>query len=279
MPALCALISTCNGLASEARHEPMLGVDHIPIVVRNLERATQRFKDLGFAIKPGRTHHNGIRNAHIKFPNGAGLELIVVDIASDSLALRYKQEAKRAQGPMFVSFYARDTALLKGLLGNYPHQHHRGLTTLSSPALNYLFILRDNRSPSDQPGHFLHTNTAKHMHAVWLAPKRSVELEGLLKDLNLTMSEDKADSGLEAQPVVPLRTYHFTDSEVRLFDSDSQIVTDRPVIGVTFKVRDVASAAKTLTQTGVPFLSDIEASRRILVHPGESLSMWIEFRE
>ena len=84
---------TWNGLASEVRHEPTLGVDHIPIVVRNPERATQRFKDLGFAIKPGRAHRNGIRNAHIKFPNGAGLELIVVDVPSDSLALRYEMVA------------------------------------------------------------------------------------------------------------------------------------------------------------------------------------------
>jgi len=270
---------TWNGLASEVRHEPTLGVDHIPIVVRNLERATQRFKDLGFAIKSGRAHRNGIRNAHIKFANGAGLELIVVDVPSDSLALRYDREAKRAPGPVVASFYARDTEVLHGLLGRYLHQHHRGLTTLSSPALSYLFFVRDNRSPSDRAGHFSHTNTAKHMHAVWLAPKRSVELEGLLKDLDLTMSENKTDRGSKARPFVPRRTYHFTDSEVRLFGPDSQIVTDRPVIGVTFKVHDVERAAKTLTQTGVPFSSDIEASRRIIVHPRESLSIWIEFRE
>jgi hypothetical protein len=51
----------------------LFGIDHIPLVVKYLDDAAEAYRRLGFAIKPGRPHADGIRNAHAKFPDGAGI--------------------------------------------------------------------------------------------------------------------------------------------------------------------------------------------------------------
>lgn len=58
---VCAL-----GSARAQSSAAIIGIDHIPVAVRNLDQAVESFRSLGFAIKPGRSHSNGIRNGHIK---------------------------------------------------------------------------------------------------------------------------------------------------------------------------------------------------------------------
>jgi hypothetical protein len=66
------------------------GLDHIPIAVADLERAAERYRALGFALKPGRPHENGIRNEHAKFTDGTELELITAPAARDELTSTYR---------------------------------------------------------------------------------------------------------------------------------------------------------------------------------------------
>ena len=55
---------------AHAQEPLVIGIDHIPVVVTDLERAQADYRAMGFAIKPGRFHADGIRNAHVKFPDG-----------------------------------------------------------------------------------------------------------------------------------------------------------------------------------------------------------------
>src|SRR5215467_13081676 len=89
---LFALLWTGTGEAeSQSQPQPLLaGMDHIPVVVRDLEQAEADFKRLGFAIKPGRFHPDGIRNAHVKFPDGTEIELITAPAATDALTSDYR---------------------------------------------------------------------------------------------------------------------------------------------------------------------------------------------
>ena len=86
----------------------ILGLDHIPIAVGNLERAADRFRALGFVLKPGRPHANGIRNEHAKFPDGTELELITAPAARDDLTRKYRRHLAAGDGPAFLAFYAPD---------------------------------------------------------------------------------------------------------------------------------------------------------------------------
>jgi hypothetical protein len=52
-------------------------LDHLVILVRNLERASADFERLGFAVTPGGEHADGLtRNALVPFEDGTYLELV-----------------------------------------------------------------------------------------------------------------------------------------------------------------------------------------------------------
>ena len=73
---LPAWLVLCLPVFVSADEPAVLGLDHIPIAVAGLEGATERYHALGFTLKPGRFHANGIRNQHVKFAAGTELELI-----------------------------------------------------------------------------------------------------------------------------------------------------------------------------------------------------------
>jgi len=57
---------------------------------------------MGFALKPGRPHDNGIRNQHVKFENGTELELLTAERRS----IGYLAQG---DGPAHVVLYAPDS--------------------------------------------------------------------------------------------------------------------------------------------------------------------------
>ncbi len=63
-----------------------LSIDHVTIAVKDLESTINFFEDLGFTIKPGTKHENSIRNAHIKFKNGASIELLTATKKRDEIS-------------------------------------------------------------------------------------------------------------------------------------------------------------------------------------------------
>ena len=98
------LLAPLAGLAEQ--RGPVVGLDHIPVAVRDLERASADFRALVFAIKPGRDHANGIRTAHVKFRDGSGIELITAGAAVDELTTRYVDLLAHGEGPAFVALHA-----------------------------------------------------------------------------------------------------------------------------------------------------------------------------
>src|SRR5580692_8943157 len=81
---LIAMLSLIAAKAQTSR--PLIfGVDHIPLVVSDLDGAEADFRAMGFSIKPGRPHADGIRNAHVKFPDGTEIELITAPRSADIL--------------------------------------------------------------------------------------------------------------------------------------------------------------------------------------------------
>ena len=54
----------------------ILGIDHIVIVVKDLQQAAQDYRDLGFTVIPGGQHPVGSHNVLISFQDGSYLEII-----------------------------------------------------------------------------------------------------------------------------------------------------------------------------------------------------------
>jgi len=162
----------------------VLGIDHIPVVVEDLEKAEADFRAMGFVIKPGRVHADGIRNAHIKFPDGAEIELITASAAVDELTSEYRAKMKTGEGPVYFGLYAPDQAAVLArfqTLGIKAQDDDGMLGFPSTSPLHPLFLGGRNKASTDRPEHFAHANSAKSLSGLWV--RDSPQLRELLKGL------------------------------------------------------------------------------------------------
>ena len=169
------------------------GLDHIPVAVADLERAAGAFRELGFALKPGRPHANGIRNQHVKFPDGTELELITAPEARDRLTATYRRHLLDGDGPAFLAFYAPslDAAAAAMDAARIPYERRAGFLGLPhDQVLNYVFLAGRNQSPTDRPEHFDHPNGAESLIGVWLSAEDLSEERRLLTTLGATFSDE-----------------------------------------------------------------------------------------
>ena len=97
------------GYQAEYCLEPSSGlsIDHVVVAVSHLPTAEADFLELGFRLKPGRRHGNGLRNSHIKFRDGSALELMTIEgRATDPVADRYEAFLANGEGAAFVAIEA-----------------------------------------------------------------------------------------------------------------------------------------------------------------------------
>jgi len=130
----------------------------MPLAVADFEQASDTYRKLGFSLKPGRLHENGIRNNHVKFKDGSGMELLNPPSKSvDAMTAHFLEHPKQGDGPAYISFHARDTGKLLVALESSGFGFKQGdLITLQDPLLDFILFDEDNRSPTDKPEHFAH---------------------------------------------------------------------------------------------------------------------------
>lgn len=80
----------------------LTGIDHIVIVVNNLDVASTQFETAGFTVTPGGSHPTGTYNALISFQDGSYLELIALENAE--LAKDHPWFKRMAGKEGFVTF-------------------------------------------------------------------------------------------------------------------------------------------------------------------------------
>jgi hypothetical protein len=274
--APAGLLLAVASLSAFSSAPPRIGLDHIPVAVRDLEAASATYRALGFALKPGRPHANGIRNAHVKFPDGAGIELLTVAAGVDPLSTTYVDLIRAGDGPAFLSFHARDMAALHAALraGGHAFRQSGGLTDLEAGRFGYLFWLQDNRSPTDRPEHFAHANGATALGAVWIATDDGDALASLLVQLGGRRERRRvfAPDALDATAVT------LDAGEVLILPARLQLLPGRPVIGASFRVTDLGLVKRTLSRANVSPRPDDGAISRVVVEPKHAHGLWLEFR-
>lgn len=185
-----ALASGAGQSARPRTPEPAIvaGVDHVPIAVGDLDAAAARYRALGFALKPGTPHANGIRNQHVKFRDGTELELITAPEARDSLTAYYRSHLASGDGPAFLALYAPDRTRLMARLDErtVPYRRSGALVTMPDGPLRYLFFGPRNQAPTDREEHFSHANTAESFVGVWIAGDDLSAERALLGQLDVT---------------------------------------------------------------------------------------------
>ena len=272
---LGVLIAVCS-TTSAAQSPALIGLDHVPVAVRDLEGAMVTYRAPGFALKSGRVHANGIRNAHVKFPDGAGVELLTAREAVDALSAHYAGHIRVGDGPAFISFHARDTGRLHTALrdGGYEVRTHGDITELALPEFAFLFLVRDNRSSTDRPEHFAHANGAFALRAFWVATAHGHALGRLLVQLGGQQQRRRVFAPLPVDAIV----VSLNGGEVLILPESHQLVAGRPVIGASFRVPDLPLVRRTLTASGVVPWTGARATDRVVVVPGDAHGLWIEFR-
>jgi len=247
------------------------GLDHIPIAVTDLEQASADYRALGFALKPGRLHDNGIRNQHIKFTDGTELELITAAEARDPLTTTYRRHLANGDGPAFLAFFApsREAAWKQLDAARIPH----GTSDLTG-TLDYIFLAGRNASPTDRPEHFAHANTAESFISVWLAGADLSAERAFLTAAGATISTQK----LRAPDTVEATVAALPEGTVLLLPEARQIVRGRRIVGATLRVRNL-DAAQQAIRNGVPTAKITRHDRSVFLPPSMTHGLWIELRE
>ena len=233
------------------------GLDHVPIAVADLEKAGDTYRRLGFALKPGRPHANGIRNLHAKFPDGTEIELITAPAARDPLTTKYRRHLAGGDGPAFLALYAPDEGRARGL-----------------GAPGYVFFGPRNASPTDRPEHFAHPNTARALIAVWLAGDLDAE-KAFLRAAGATLTERM----VHGPDAVEATVARLPEGEVVLLPPSRALVAGRPIVGVTLRVASLATARTVLSHAGVATRGRIGSESSVFVPPAAAHGLWLELRE
>jgi catechol 2,3-dioxygenase-like lactoylglutathione lyase family enzyme len=267
------------GAAPPTPGPAVTGLDHVPIAVADLEASSARYRALGFTLKPGRPHDNGIRNQHAKFADGTELELITAPEARDGLTTTYRHHLAQGDGPAFLALFAPslDQAAARLAEGGIPHTRRGPTLSLGAgDGLGYLFLGPRNASPTDRPGHFAHANGATSLIAVWLAGELRAEVR-LLETLGARVTT--AEVHVPHRQSVAVAT--FDEGEVLLLPSDRQLVPGRKIVGATVRVRSIATVTDLLGRNALPPVERVTTPRGLSVFlpPALTKGLWLELRE
>ena len=253
--------------------QPLIqGVDHVVVAVKDLDKAVETYQSLGFAIKSGTNHDNGIVNAHVKFPDGTEIELLSVPEQKDDLAREYKAFLEIGEGPAFASLFAPD---LEAVSKKISREHHLSSAMLTFPEgdpLRYLFFGKRQKSPTDEPKHLAHKNSAARLQRVWIAADDVRAERNLLRSLGAQLTDGRIDLTYTVQ------TSHeqIGDGEVVFFPASFQTKKGRKIVGVTILVDDIMKTKEIFSDIFAPPAQIFEHS--VLVRPEETHGLWIEFR-
>ncbi len=256
--------------------EALIGLDHMPFVVQDLEAATILWQDMGFAVQPGGTQDNGITTANIVFKEGASIELFSVPAAVDELTEKYRAMLDVAEGPTSFYFRARDLGAAREGMEGDGFEYMAIAHQVDRDSMDYLYF---REGVPDEDKYLRHPNGARVMSRVWVATTRSHgrELKRLLAAL--TLGADTMEGKFYAPGEVQAISVAIDNGEVLILPIDRQVTEGRPVVGATIEVENVEALRNRLMSAGIAFTQGGTFRASVIVSPETTHGMWLEFRE
>ena len=194
--SVCAMATSLPGSgvgqSTEAECRPVataeVRIDHVVVAVLDLAEADRTYRDLGFTLKPGRLHANGLENRHIKFRDGTALELMsVVGRPTDEIARGYAAFlAEGSPGGAFLALSGSqrsvlDAARRAGVTARAVDVGGFHYVTFEDPRLADVFFVEYDTPFIDADSVLTHENGALGTARVWL--ETSEDLGSLLVEL------------------------------------------------------------------------------------------------
>ena len=274
-----ALLLAASLMTAAAPAKPLVeGLDHTPVAVRDLDQAAVDFAKLGFTIKPGRPHADGIRNRHVKFPNGGEIELITASSPTDALARDYADWLEGGDGPAFWSLYAPDLVALTTFLSQHqlqPTNQGDVVTYSQGAAAHRLFFADRLRSPTDGPAYWAHPNTAYKLSRVWLAGSAS-EID-LVSQLGARKRQPGSCAPFDAHATAYVLPGEGDEIAV---SAKVRRPPARTLLGVTVLVRSLDAARKVLDANHISIAPPTGCrSHSLWVGPKDAHGLWLELAQ
>jgi len=260
----------------------LVGIDHIPFVVSDLEQATQTYRRLGFTIKPGHLHADGLRNNHVKFADGAGIELLTAPAATDALTAYYTKMISQGEGPAYVSFHSANLEPIETAARRLGAAHSVdavGILTFGSAALRWLFMFAgSNRSPTDRPEYFAHANGANATVGVWIAGTEPEQQQDLRLFAALGARIER--KSVRVPDPVDASVATVANGEVIFLPAGRQRLPGRPIIGIVFRTSDLSATRRALQVADITDSQSIETDsyKSLVLAPRHTHGTWLEFR-
>jgi hypothetical protein len=280
LPLIGAALIAAGGLGAEPQ-PTVVGIDHVIVAVRDLEGTAERYRQLGFALKPGRLHDDSIRNQHVKFPNGSEIELITASEPRDELARDYLKHLAQGDGPAYLVLYAPSPERLEAAMTAAGQPYHRSyLLSPKGEGLGYLFFGQRNAVPSDRPEHFAHANGAETLAAVWLAGEGFAKETALLAALGVAGAAP-ARLSLPGAGTADIQSIPLPEGRIQLLPSSFQARSDRRIVGVTLITSDLQRLRNCLAQARLPVPPTVkrEDGDSVFLPPALTHGLWIELHE
>lgn len=154
--------------------EPEILLDHIVLGVVDLDNAKDTFFNLGFTIKDGRLHSNGLLNKHIKFKDGSSLELMtVIGEPKDEMAEAYQEYLEEGEGGIYIALRTPfDIVMEKADKLGLSYQVNLGdpfsYLTFENEGLKSLFFIGYEELFIDSDSITTHQNKAHGIKSIWL---------------------------------------------------------------------------------------------------------------
>lgn len=159
------LLSGIITICTYSSYAQSIKIDHIIAVSNNLDSSIAHFSKLGFIVKPGRLHKNGIRNAHIKFRNGSSYEIISIEgEPKDAIARKYITLLEEKEGGVFIAISGLSTAAMINKLDSLNIEYNLikskawNYITFNSTALSHLFFIEYKIKNVENPKFTSHPN-------------------------------------------------------------------------------------------------------------------------
>lgn len=161
--------------------EAPLAIDHVVLAVNDLDQASSTFLNLGFTLKKGRPHANGIINQHAKFRDATEIELLSLEKEpSDEITKGYATFLQRGEGGAFLALVGslESIGTKAEEVGAQPkiiQSQQSTYLTFQNPSWAHLFVIEKPSTVIDPDSLLNHTNGTNGINAVWLDASKGFE--------------------------------------------------------------------------------------------------------
>jgi hypothetical protein len=224
----------------------VLGIDRLPIVVKDIARARTEFEGLGFTVRSDRAHDADVETSYVKFRDGSALELVSPGASGPA---QYRDWLREGDGPIALGLY------------------RPGSTNTPPPGV---FFGARTRSSTDMAEDFDHDNSAIGLSGVWLAGSPS---EAKLANL----PGAKAVDGAFCMPLgYGTKSVQYKEGELLMLPEAAQTVPGRPIVAATITVANLDIAHGYFDGRRKRYRQVTGCGRQSLWI--ESRGLWLEFR-